>query len=426
VKKKEFNLQIGFTLIELLVVIAIIGVLIALLLPAVQKVREAANRIQCANNLKQIGLAVHNFHDTYNHFPTQGGWWCHGISYNMDGTPHGPKYQQAGWGFQILPYLEQQPLYNTLDTVPFDPVTHQASTPTTSPPSVNTRPMGSNLPQPGGNHPNPDAFGPIGSFYVYAGASDFPNVGNGQARGTPVKIYYCPSRRPAGLYSGHGTWSSGLITSTNLTDYASVAPGVVPMYKDSSGLYAEDTYGLIYGWASSEGDPAKAGTRTGNDWQYGMHHGVIGGGPWGSVSHANKNTFASVTDGTSNTMLVGEKWVAVNHYGGGRGGDDYGPFAGTDANEVRSSATLQISVGGNHIPLANPHQDVNHPIDANGQSNDWETSMQFGSAHPAGINAVFADGSVHNVKYGIDPDVFNALGNMNDGTNLVGQSTDDW
>jgi hypothetical protein len=285
--------------------------------------------------------------------------------------------------------------------------------------------MGSNLPQPGGNHFNSDAFGPIGSFRISGGASDHHGVGNGQARGTPVKIYYCPSRRPAGLYSGHGSWSSGLITSTNLTDYAVVAPGVVPMYKDSSGLYAEDTYGLIYGWASSEGDPHKAGPRTGNDWQYGLHHGVIGGGPWGSVGRAAKHTFASVTDGTSNTMLAGEKYLSVQKYGGGDGSDDFGPFAGSDSDQVRSSATLQVSLGNNNIPLANPHQDVNNPVDQFGHHDTWETSMQFGSAHPAGINAVFADGSVHNVKYGIDPEVFNSLGNMNDGT-ILSQSSDDW
>jgi prepilin-type N-terminal cleavage/methylation domain-containing protein len=418
-KHSWLRFRLSFTLIELLVVIAIIGVLIALLLPAVQKVREAANRIQCANNLKQIGLAVHNFHDTYNRFPTNGGWWDHGISYNADGSPHGIKYQQAGWGYQILPYIEQQPLYYTLDTVPFN------STPTTTPPSANTAPMGSNLPQPGGDHFNSDAFGPIGSFRISGELTDAPMVGNGQCRGTPVKIYYCPSRRPAGLYSGHGSWSSGLITSTMLNDYAVVAPGVVPMYKNSAGLYAEDTYGLIYGWASSEGDPKQAGGRTGNDWQYGMHHGVIGGGPWGSVAQAAKHTFASVSDGTSNTMLAGEKYLSVQKYGGGDGSDDFGPFAGSDSDQVRSSATLQVSLGGNHIPLANPHQDVNNPLDINGQPDTWETSMQFGSAHPAGINAVFADGSVHNVKYGVDPEVFNALGNMNDGT-ILAQSSDDW
>lgn len=90
----------GFTLIELLVVIAIIAVLIALLLPAVQQAREAARRTQCKNNLKQMGLALHNYHDVYNTFPpgviaSSGGW----------GT---------SWYMRILPYLDQAPLYNKL------------------------------------------------------------------------------------------------------------------------------------------------------------------------------------------------------------------------------------------------------------------------------------------------------------------------
>ncbi len=95
----------GFTLVELLVVIAIIGVLVALLLPAVQAAREAARRSSCANNLKQIGIAVHNYHDTYLVLPVGGvqpGSCC--------GTP-----SAAGWGIFILPFMEQKPLYDQYD-----------------------------------------------------------------------------------------------------------------------------------------------------------------------------------------------------------------------------------------------------------------------------------------------------------------------
>jgi len=97
----------GFTLIELLVVIAIIAILIALLLPAVQQAREAARRSQCKNNLKQWGLAIHNYHDTFNKLPIGA------MGYNNP-LAHGPA-NNLSMHVRLLPYVDQAPLYNQFD-----------------------------------------------------------------------------------------------------------------------------------------------------------------------------------------------------------------------------------------------------------------------------------------------------------------------
>jgi prepilin-type N-terminal cleavage/methylation domain-containing protein/prepilin-type processing-associated H-X9-DG protein len=189
----------AFTLIELLVVIAIIAVLIGLLLPAVQKVREAAARMQCSNNLKQIGLGLHNYHDTNKKFPpaSQVPWGRVGTDdAHMDYTgPFGPN-----WAVLILPYIEQTALYTQANVTSFPGVAVVAN---------GTPPSGVNL-----------------SWRVVVG--------------TPVKIYTCPSdsnsetpySNPAVAGAANG-WARGNYGVTaGYEDYDHVAGGA--SYKSSS------------------------------------------------------------------------------------------------------------------------------------------------------------------------------------------------
>jgi prepilin-type processing-associated H-X9-DG protein len=192
--------------------------------------------------------------------------------------------------------------------------------------------------------------------------------GVGPVRKTPVKTYYCPTRRPAGLYNGVAT-----------IDYAAAHPDKVPLPRDPAdnpaGKYAGDPVGTLL-----MTNP------------HGMH-GVIS-------ALSPKVTFASVSDGTSNTFMIAEKFIRLKNYTGGEPGDRMGwaEYGGLDT--CRSSSSLDAWV-------ANPSWDRNDIME--------DQDDLFGSAHPAGLNAVFADGSVHNIKYGIDADVFNALACRDDG-----------
>lgn len=116
--RRQLGIRRAFTLVELLVVIAIIGLLMALLLPAVQRVREAANRMRCASNLSQIALAFHNFHGDYQYFPTAGRIPSSGGLWNdppvLNPIPVPGRYQSLGWAFQILPYIDQDAVYKNV------------------------------------------------------------------------------------------------------------------------------------------------------------------------------------------------------------------------------------------------------------------------------------------------------------------------
>jgi prepilin-type N-terminal cleavage/methylation domain-containing protein/prepilin-type processing-associated H-X9-DG protein len=403
--RKLWRLRPSFTLVELLVVIAIIGVLISLLLPAVQKVREAANRISCGNNCKQIGLAIHNFHDTWGRFPTSGGEWNQAVSYGADGSPLGTGLQVSSWEFQILPFIEQDNLYKQPENLTTPPGTGVGS---------NMGPLPSKATIPPGPFPAGSYITVINHFMDNKGFSgpDDADVGGLTRTGQPAN-FFCPSRRTPN--QSRPGWRH------MKNDYAAVIPGQVPLPRTSSGavsLSPEDDF-----W----GDPT-------NNWNY---FGVITKGIDCSNPDSNpltatwtkhgKVTFASISDGTSNTMAVGEKFMPTWAYDGWWFGDDKGGFHGYDNDNTRSTIngsvtagwvattvpTPPVVTGGAYFP--NPARDFNVP-QSGGQ--DWHAGFVFGAAHPAGFNAVFADGSVHNIKYGIDPDVFNALGHRSDGTTL--------
>ncbi|HZY90713.1 MAG TPA: DUF1559 domain-containing protein, partial [Gemmataceae bacterium] len=218
----------GFTLIELLVVIAIIAILIGLLLPAVQKVREAAARMKCTNNLKQIGLALHNFHDANNRFPP--GY----VDGNTDpnSTPDNDVGPGWGWATFLLPYVEQDNLYKQI-----------------------------NLSQ------------PIG-------------VGvNAQVSLQALTIHQCPSDP---LQQAFPVYDSSFTKPI-----ATVAHG---------------NYVGCNGW--EECFNGAGGNPQGGSGTDGLS-GVLGSGGAGLFYRNSRTTFASITDGTSNTIVVGER--SSNH-----------------------------------------------------------------------------------------------------------------
>ena len=321
----------GFTLIELLVVIAIIAILIGLLLPAVQKVREAAGRAKCGNNLKQIGLGLHNYHDTAQSFPP--GLGAQGDARRVtpssfSGVTIPADLRVRTWTHALLPNLEQNALFSQL---PLDPVN--------------------------------------------AAASAMYNVPVNDLSGTPVTMYVCPSD-PLGPRT---YLAAGTDKAQSYTDYAGV--------------------GGIDSWS--------------NNWP--MSEGML--------FYRSKVKIADVTDGTSNTLMVGERpapatvpvygwwmsWHAVGNVGGGQWEYDTIQYM---ANSQPSHNQFVTSDTGQPCPLApafgsySPSQTAN--LYGPGRGENPCDFNHFWSYHSGGANFVFADGSVRFVPYSAQP-VMNAL-----------------
>jgi prepilin-type N-terminal cleavage/methylation domain-containing protein/prepilin-type processing-associated H-X9-DG protein len=344
----------GFTLVELLVVIAIIGILVALLLPAIQAAREAARRSQCKNQLKQMGLAILNHVNNFKVFPTGGAGPDVDIAnYSAGGRPFGPDKQGLNWTYQILPFLEEGAIRN---------ITTQA-----------------------------------------------------QLQAVVVPLYVCPSRRSPGERSA----TNGVATTFFPVDYAAAQPCTAQCVVGSSGcpaliLYDPRDSVPLSADGYKKNQPSFWGGKTGAvagtsalDGQ--VYDGVIVRSAWQQANNTFANVtrpvnIAKITDGTSHTLMVGEKYVRTDQYDGGSKSDDKGWTDGWDPDTMRSTcfAPYQDTDGQGF-----QFQPLNSPGDLFGHDRDV---YYFGSAHSGGFNSAFADGSVHTIGYDIDIVVFNGLG----------------
>ncbi|WP_425618480.1 DUF1559 domain-containing protein [Anatilimnocola sp. NA78] len=322
----------GFTLVELLVVIAIIGVLVALLLPAVQAAREAARRMSCQNNLKQLGLAMHNYESTFKNLPP-GGQPAKGTTGNYG----------VSWMPIILPYSEQGSLYDKLDI------------------------QGTTAGQTG---------------VVYFNGSFGNNYNGNLVKGLTIKILFCPSSPlPSFVMKGN----------------APVAP---------AGVMAS-TYVGITG-ASTHPNATEVTDKDGN----GDQHNATGRISKAGVLCSSKQVrFADITDGTSNTLAIGEQ-----------SGYCFKP----DGSKVDCRSDFGHGFMMGPSTYANNQRDwnittVRYAINFRDYSAKGVGDLYYGnnrpiqSVHPGGINGLYADGSVRFLSESMALQQLHDLCNRDDG-----------
>ncbi len=330
----------AFTLVELLVVIAIIGVLVSLLLPAVQSAREAARRIQCTNNLKQLALAFLTHESAHRHFPTSGWGW------RWQGDPDRGfgKEQPGGWGYNILNYLEEQNL-RQLGKGVTDPQTRQ------------------------------------NQMIVLVS--------------TPISVFTCPTRRAAIAYP--------VVRNSNLGNN-------IPNCRANSCVVARSDYRVNSGSinASEESGPPSLAAAASFDFTFEDNPGIANDRyvPQNGISYQRSTLrMRRITDGNSKTALAGDKYLdPERYYDGNDPADDQNIFVAHDRDVNGYTASQSRS----QVRLL-PRQDRRR----------LGLDYQFGSAHVSSFQMAYCDGSVNNIDYEIEHDVYRLIGGRNDETSML-------